>query len=85
MNHMPIPIITKQQEIEDLREHIKKQRGQLEKAIDLTVTLSRRNSELRAAIMATISENLHLADGDKCTLKRLKDAVGYKDGEDDYE
>lgn len=31
---------------------------------------------LRLAIETTINENLHLADGEVCTLKRLKDAVG---------
>ena len=30
---------------------------------------------LRWAIETTIMENLHLADGNNCTLKRLKDAV----------
>jgi hypothetical protein len=32
---------------------------------------------LELAIRTTIDENLHLADGDTCTLKRLKDAIGY--------
>lgn len=31
--------------------------------------------ELREVIRETIKENLHLADGDVCTLKRLKDAI----------
>ena len=34
---------------------------------------------LELAIRTTIDENLHLADGDICTLKRLKDAIGYDD------
>jgi len=33
--------------------------------------------ELNKAIHATITENLHLADGDECTLKRLTDAIKY--------
>ena len=33
---------------------------------------------LRWAIEATIKENLHLADGENCTLKRLKNAVSFK-------
>ena len=74
MNHMPIPIITKQQEIEDLREHIKKQRVQLEKAIDLTVTLSKRNIELRAAIWATLNENPDMADS--LAMRRIRAVVG---------
>ena len=32
---------------------------------------------LELAIRTTIDENLNLADGDVCTLKRLKDAIGY--------
>ena len=32
---------------------------------------------LELAIRTTIDENLNLADGDICTLKRLKDAIGY--------
>jgi hypothetical protein len=32
---------------------------------------------MRAAIQETLMENLHLADGDVCTLKRLKDAIGF--------
>jgi len=33
--------------------------------------------ELREQARLTIMENLHLADGDVCTLKRLKDAIGF--------
>jgi predicted RNase H-like nuclease (RuvC/YqgF family) len=32
---------------------------------------------MRAAIQETLMENLHLADGDVCTLKRLKDVIGF--------
>lgn len=34
--------------------------------------------ELKEAINITIIENLHLADGDDCTLKRLKDVIKFK-------
>ena len=34
---------------------------------------------LELAIRTTIEQNLHLADGDVCTLKGLKDAIGYDD------
>jgi hypothetical protein len=34
---------------------------------------------LTFAIRTTIEQNLHLADGDDCTLKGLKDAIGYDD------
>lgn len=33
--------------------------------------------QLTEAIHQTLMENLHLADGDDCTLKRLKDAIGF--------
>ena len=32
---------------------------------------------LREQVRLTIMENLHLADGDVCTLRRLKDAIGF--------
>lgn len=35
-------------------------------------------AELRHQIRETIMENLHLADGDDCTLLRLKDAIGFQ-------
>lgn len=38
---------------------------------------------LESAIRQTIMENLHLADGDVCTLKRLKDAIGFEPHIDD--
>jgi hypothetical protein len=34
--------------------------------------------ELKEAINITIIENLHLADGDDCTLKQLKDVIKFK-------
>ena len=38
----------------------------------------RRIHELESEIRATITENLHLADGDECTLKRLKDVIDFQ-------
>lgn len=38
-------------------------------------TLARENERLRAAIQRTLDENGHLADGDVCTLRVLKDAI----------
>jgi hypothetical protein len=32
---------------------------------------------LQEQVKLTIMENLHLADGDNCTLGRLKDAIGF--------
>ena len=52
-----LPIITKDQEIRDLKRTLEKTRQQLEKALGSTIALSQRNSELRAAIHATINEN----------------------------
>jgi hypothetical protein len=43
--------------------------------IDFARELERENAALRAAITKTLEANLHLADGDVCTLKRLKDAL----------
>ncbi len=40
--------------------------------------LSAAYRELKEAINITITENLHLADGDDCTLKRLKDVIKFK-------
>ncbi|CAB4158688.1 hypothetical protein UFOVP736_62 [uncultured Caudovirales phage] len=34
-------------------------------------------AELREQVRLTIMENLHLADGDVCTLKRLKDSINF--------
>lgn len=64
-----IPIISRQQEIEDLRELVEKTRRQLEKALCLTVDLSTRNSELRSAIRATINDYPALP------LRRLHDVL----------
>lgn len=64
--------------------------GLLEKIVSLGGTLPRRleamtawersdaekqRDELAEAIRLTLDENGHLADGDVCTLKRLKDAL----------
>ena len=34
--------------------------------------------DLREEVRLTLLENLHLADGDVCTLKRLKDAIRFE-------
>lgn len=46
-------------------------------------TVESERDKLREAIRLTIMENLDLADGDVCTLKRLKDAIGF-DLPDDF-
>jgi hypothetical protein len=37
-----------------------------------------RYDSLKMAVTQTIMENLNLADGDQCTLKRLKDAIRFE-------
>lgn len=39
------------------------------------IVARRERDELAAAIRQTLDENGHLADGDVCTLKALKDAL----------
>jgi len=39
------------------------------------IVARRDRDELAVAIRQTLDENAHLADGDVCTLKRLKDAM----------
>jgi hypothetical protein len=46
---------------------------------DMSRDIERQRDKLRHQIRETIMENLHLADGDQCTLKRLKDAIGFDD------
>lgn len=45
---------------------------------DFSRKLERERNQLREVIRETLMENLHLADGDVCTLKRLKDAIGFE-------
>ena len=40
--------------------------------------LREQNDRLAEAIYKTIMENLHLTDGDDCTLKRLKDVIQFE-------
>lgn len=47
------------------------------------VAVEGERDELREAIRLTIMENLNLADGDVCTLKRLKDSINF-DLPDDF-
>ena len=53
-------------------------RKDVEKANAHKRVLKTENNRLRQAIRETLMENLHLADGDICTLKRLKDAIGFE-------
>lgn len=54
--------------------------AELEALLFTTEAAYRREKEradrLHTAIIFTLDENGHMADGDNCTLKALKDAVG---------
>lgn len=56
--------------------------NRLEKALAVTEAAYRREKErandFHVAIIRTLDENEHLADGDNCTLKALEDAVGHE-------
>lgn len=49
-------------------------RKQLESEHETAITLFIEFHELKNAVAETLEENRHLADGDQCTLKKLKDA-----------
>jgi hypothetical protein len=49
-------------------------RKQLESEHETAISLFIEFYELKNAIAETLEENRHLADGDQCTLKKLKDA-----------
>lgn len=46
--------------------------------LDEAQKLENRVDELEAVITETLNDNLHLTDGDVCTLLKLKRAVGWK-------
>ena len=46
-------------------------------ACQLGIGLSEENKRLRDAIIKTLNDNLHLADGDNCTLLELKRSVDF--------
>ena len=61
--------------LDDQLDHILLRLGKTqERMIDAERQLDRLEAEIRLTIM----ENVHLADGDVCTLKRLKDAIGFE-------
>ena len=49
-------------------------RKQLESEHETAISLFIEFHELKNAVAETLEENCHLADGDQCTLKKLKDA-----------
>jgi len=58
-----------------LYEHIEDEQSQVKACIK---DAADRLAGLFDAVYLTIMENLHLADGDVCTLKRLKDAINFE-------
>ena len=44
---------------------------------DRALKLESELEELKRQVRLTLTENRHLADGEQCTLKRLKDAIGF--------
>lgn len=53
------------------------------KADESSSHLRDRITELESAITDTLRENLHLADGWNCTLKRLKDVLKFEHPDDE--
>ena len=49
--------------------------GKWKKTADELAVVRAQRDELAGAIRQTLNENGHLADGDVCTLKVLKDAL----------
>ena len=45
-------------------------------ATEMIISLQKENSYLKKAILETLAENGHLADGENCTLIKLKRALG---------
>ena len=69
MKIMNPPILSKAEEIEGLHRTLERTRVQLRHALDALVAMSTRNSEMRAAIHATINESPEMP------LKRLRDVI----------
>ena len=70
-------------EIGDLKNIVRAREGTIDRlrndhreSLDALQGLADRIILLENAIVQTLEENSHLADGDNCTLKILKDALG---------
>jgi predicted nuclease with TOPRIM domain len=46
--------------------------------LERNIKLEEENARLRNGILKTLEKNCHLADGDDCTLKILKELIGWK-------
>ena len=68
--------VTEQRDrLDDQLDHILLRLGRTQERM---IDAERQRDRLEAEIRLTIMENVHLADGDLCTLKRLKDAIGFE-------
>ena len=68
--------VTEQRDrLDDQVDHILLRLGRIQERM---IDAERQRDRLEAEIRLTIMENVHLADGDLCTLKRLKDAIGFE-------
>ena len=68
--------VTEQRDrLDDQMDHILLRLGRTQERM---IDAERQRDRLEAEIRLTIMENVHLADGDLCTLKRLKDAIGFE-------
>ena len=68
--------VTEQRDrLDDQVDHILLRLGRTQERM---IDAERQRDRLEAEIRLTIMENVHLADGDVCTLKRLKDAIGFE-------
>jgi hypothetical protein len=52
-------------------------RSGIDYASDQLHKVTEQRDRLAEAVRLTLMENLDLCDGDVCTLKRLKDAIGF--------
>jgi uncharacterized coiled-coil DUF342 family protein len=57
--------------------HTKKLKRKRDEAREQLTKVTEQRDRLAEAIRITLMENLDLCDGDICTLKRLKDAIGF--------
>ena len=70
-------IIAARPDLKDRAPMVEKLMAERNRAQAHSIRQHARIGEMESAIRETIMENLHLADGDVCTLKRLKDAIGF--------
>jgi hypothetical protein len=70
-------IIAARSDLKDRAPMVEKLMDERNRAQSHSIRQHDRIKELESVIRETIMQNLHLADGDVCTLKRLKDAIDF--------